>query len=119
MENMTADGKLLAQDDINALLGEAGIEGNYESETPVKEPSQTPKKRSNIRFTKRKREEIESIMGALFNMAFLERENDVQVIWNALGTIPLASGMNMTIQGMEYVSLGVLRENHLVVKHVE
>ena len=119
MDNMTTDGKLLAQDDIDALLGEAGIEGNYETDIPTKEPFHTPKKKSNIRFAKRKKEEIENIMGVLYNMAFLERESDVQVIWNALGTVPLASGVNMKIQGMEYVSLGVLRENHLVVKHVE
>ena len=35
MEGMTTDGKLLAQDDIDALLGEAGIEGDYDEETKV------------------------------------------------------------------------------------
>jgi hypothetical protein len=117
MKKNTANGKLLAQDDIDALLGEAGIEGNYESEMVPTESSKTPVKKSKIRFSTRTQEDIKTIMNQLHTMAFLEREKDVQIIWNALGTIPLASDFKMKIQGIEYVSLGVLREKHLVVKH--
>ncbi|MBN1850525.1 MAG: hypothetical protein JW932_18295 [Deltaproteobacteria bacterium] len=117
MKNMTTDGKLLAQDDIDALLGEAGIEGNYESETKTKEVDRGLDKKSKVRFSKRTNGEIQATMNQLYHLAFLEREEDVQVIWNALGTVPLASGLGMKIQGVEYISLGVLRERHLVVKH--
>lgn len=119
MESMTTDGKLLVQDDIDALLGEAGLEGNYESEKPEKKPSSTPKKRSSVRFSKITDEDAIDSFTSLYSKAILEREDDIRVIWNASGTIPMASGLNLKIQGMEYVSLGVLYENHLVVKYKE
>ena len=117
MEAMTTDDKLLAQDDIDALLGEAGIEGNYETdETSTIKTPQEPKERPVIRFAKRSEDEVKSMIYFLRNKALLEREDNIKVIWNAAGTIPMASGFNINIQDMEYVSLGVLRENHLVVK---
>ncbi len=117
---MTAGDKLLAQDDIDALLGEAGIEGNYESEEPIKKkPEITPKVVSRIRFAKRSDAEVRETLFLLRSKAFLEREDDVKVIWNAQGTVPMVSGSLMKIQDSEYISLGVLYENHLVVKHKE
>lgn len=117
MESMTTDDKLLAQDDIDALLGEAGIEGNYEAnETSIIKPQQGTKNKPVIRFTKRSDDEVLGLIHFLKNKALLQREEDVKVIWNALGSIPMASGLDIKIQEMEYVSLGVLRESHLVVK---
>ncbi|MFC1820022.1 hypothetical protein ACFLZG_02920 [Thermodesulfobacteriota bacterium] len=120
MEGMTTEDKLLAQDDIDALLGEAGIEGSYESDnTAEPERPQLSKEKTIIKFAKRSDNEAKVTMTLLRNKAFLEREDDVKVIWNALGTIPMVTGINMKIQDMEYVSLGVLHENHLVVKYME
>ena len=112
---MIADGKLLAQDDIDALLGEAGTEGINKAEGPEEESPKLPKKSSAVRFAKRSESEVKDSLSLLHNKAFLEREHDVQVIWNALGTIPMVTGLSMKIQDREYVSLGVLHVNHLVV----
>ena len=62
MKNMTTNGKLLAQDDIDALLGEAGIEGNYESEITAKDTNKGLDKKSKIKFSKRTKGEIQTIM---------------------------------------------------------
>ena len=115
MESMTTDDKLLAQDDIDALLGEAGLEGSYESEKnetlPVKKEKNTP-----IKFVKKSYSEARESLEILFKQTFLERKDDVNVIWNAFGNIPMATGLQVNIQGKEYVSLGILHEKHLVVK---
>jgi hypothetical protein len=117
MDGMTTEDRLLAQDDIDALLGEAGIEGNYETKgTREKSRLEPLPKTPLIRFLKGSDDDTRVTMSQLRNKAFLERENDVKVIWNAAGTIPMASGFNINIQDREYVSLGVLHENHLVVK---
>lgn len=117
MEGMTIDDKLLAQDDIDALLGEAGIEGKYETkEPPQKTQPHASQKAPSIRFTKISDDDVRFSISILRNKAFLERENNVKVIWNASGTIPMASGFNINIQDRDYISLGVLNENHLVVK---
>ena len=118
MDGITTSDKLLAQDDIDALLGEAGIEGSYESEKAVKKDiPPLPKKKSIIRFAKRTDEEVKDIMSLLRHKAFLEREDDVNVIWNAQGNVPMISGSSMKIQDIEYITLGILYENHLVVKY--
>jgi hypothetical protein len=117
MDGMTTEDRLLAQDDIDALLGEAGIEGNYETKGPrEKSRSESLPKTPSIRFLKGSDDDAKVTISLLRNKAFLERENDVKVIWNASGTIPMASGFNINIQDRAYVSLGVLHENHLVVK---
>lgn len=113
---MTTDDKLLAQDDIDALLGEAGLEGGYDS---VKEEKAAPKhtvKKSAVRYSNITDDEAHETMSLLFAKALLERDNDVKVIWNASGTVPMATGLSMNIQNMEFESLGVLKENHLVVR---
>jgi len=117
VEGMTTDGKLLGQDDIDALLGEAGIEGDYEEEPQIKETPAPPKKRSAVMFAKKTDLDVKDTMGILYSRAVLERESDVKVIWNASGTIPMLTGYNMKIHETEYVSLGTLHENHLVVKN--
>jgi len=119
MEGMTTEDKLLAQDDIDALLGEAGIEGSYETKGPAEKirldlSGKTPA----LRFGKRSDDDVRFTISVLRNKAFLAREDDVKVIWNASGTIPMASGFNINIHDREYVSLGVLHENHLVVKYM-
>ena len=117
-DGTTTNDKLLAQDDIDALLGQAGLEGNYTSENPGKqEASLLPKKKSVIKFVKRSDNEVKDLMSMLRNKAFLERESDVNVIWNAQGNVPMVSGSHMKIQDLEYVTLGVLYENHLVVQY--
>ena len=117
MDAMTTEDRLLAQDDIDALLGEAGIEGNYETKGPHEKTRLEPlPKRPSIRFIKRSDDEVRFTISLLRNKAFLEREDNVKVIWNASGTIPMASGFNLNIQEREYVSLGILHEHHLVVR---
>lgn len=115
MDGMTTDDRLLAQNDIDALLGEAGIEGNYETKAPSSHES-PPKNSPSIRFLKRTDEDAKSTISLLHDMAFIEREETVKVIWNALGTISMTSGFNINIQDREYISLGVLHKNHLIVK---
>ena len=118
MDGITTNDKLLAQDDIDALLGEAGIEGSYESDEPKKQETHPAfKKKPVIRFAKRSDDEVKLAISILRNKAFLEREGDVKVIWNAQGNIPMISGADMKIQDTEYISLGTLYDNHLVVKH--
>ena len=113
---MTTDDKLLAQDDIDALLGEAGLEGGYDSEKEVEAKPKRPAKDSILKYSNVSDDEAHQTMSVLFAKALLERDNDVKVIWNAGGTIPMATGFSMNIQNMEFESLGVLKENHLVVK---
>ena len=116
---MTTDDKLLAQDDIDALLGEAGLEGGYDTDTPSDEVKAVPRKTENdsaLRFSNVSDNEVQETMSVLYAKALLERDEDVKVIWNAVGTIPMATGFSMNIQEMEFESLGVLKENHLVVK---
>ena len=116
MKGMTTDDKLLAQDDIDALLGEAGLEGGYDSGKKVEvQPKQSDNK-SIIRFSKVTDDEVHETMSLLLAKALLERDDGVKVIWNAIGTIPMATGFSMNIQEMEFESLGVLKEHHLVVK---
>lgn len=120
MEGMTTEDKLLAQDDIDALLGEAGIEGNYDGENAGKKNTlKLPVKKPVVRFSKITDEEVVATMALLKNKAWLERGDEIKVIWNASGTIPMATGFAMNIQDLEYISLGVLRDNHLVVKQKE
>lgn len=118
MEGMTTDDKLLAQDDIDALLGEAGLEGGYNSgkETAEAAAPKGPVNKSIVRYTNVTDNEVHETMSLLLAKALLERDEDVKVIWNAVGTIPMAAGFNMRIQETEFESLGVLKENHLVVK---
>lgn len=120
MEGMTTDDRLLGQDDIDALLGEAGIEGDYEGIEPGKKQSVKPHaEKPAIRNSRITDEEVFATMSLLRNKAWLERGDDIKVIWNASGTIPMATGFIMSIQDQGYISLGVLRDNHLVVKQKE
>lgn len=121
MEGMITDDRLLAQNDIDALLGEAGIEGDYETNgLSEKVLHDTYRKNPpSLRFIRRTENDAKIALSFLRSKAFLEREDDVKVIWNALGTVPMASGFNINIQDREYVSLGILHENHLVVKDIK
>ncbi len=116
MDGMTTEDKLLAQDDIDALLGQAGLEGGYDSDKEAEEYPKAPVKKSIVRFSNVTDFEVHETMSLLCAKALLERDNDVKVIWNAIGTIPMATGFSMLIQNTEFESLGVLKENHLVVK---
>ncbi len=116
MQGMTTEDKLLAQDDIDALLGEAGLEGGYNSGRQAEPEPKAPENKSGIRYSNVTDDEAHETMSLLFAKALLERDDDVKVIWNAIGTMPMATGFNVRIQDMEFESLGVLKENHLVVK---
>ena len=114
MEETTSDGKLLGQDDIDALLTEAGLEGDNESEGEEEEASLSHSD-SNIKDEEEATLDITRIIDTLCHNATLKREKGVQIIWNASKVFPMAAGLNLKIQGTEYTSLGVLQENHLVV----
>ena len=116
MQGMTTDDKLLAQDDIDALLGEAGLEGGYDSKKEVEAAPKRSANKSIVKYSNVTDDEVHETMSVLLAKALLERDHDVKVIWNAGGTIPMGAGFSMNIQNMEFESLGVLKENHLVVK---
>lgn len=102
-------GGLLGQDDIDALLSQ--VDGTQEDESDGPDPLTGlpgPKKISD--------EYVLSLSVHIYNRSLLLREPGVQVIWNALNTLPMNTGMNLNIQGMEYQTLGVLHTRHLVVK---
>jgi len=114
MEGTTSDGKLLGQDDIDALLNEAGLEGDNKSEGEEEEASFSHSD-SNINEGEEAFRDIKIIIDTLCNRASLKREKGVQIIWNASKVFPMVAGLNLKIQGTEYTSMGVLHENHLVV----
>ncbi|MBW1861174.1 MAG: hypothetical protein JRJ02_02210 [Deltaproteobacteria bacterium] len=110
---MAEDGKVLAQDDIDSLFSSS--DESEESEEPTEKPLMTSEKKPK-EYTV---EDVTAWSSQLYNMANLKREENVKVIWNALGTLPMTSGFSIKIEGMEYTSLGVLHENHLVVRSEE
>ena len=112
------DGQLLAQDDIDALLGEAGLDGGYD-EDKKEDLLPPPPKQSSIKYAKISDKAVQDILYILHTKAYLEREDDVRIIWNASGTISMSAGMSMKIQDTDYTSLGVLFKSHLVVRHNE
>ena len=112
MDGMTSGGKMLAQDDIDALLNEAGLDGGY-SEESAETPEPAPEPVFNQKT--RSEEDVVEILADLYCKASLKREKGVQVIWNAMGVLPMNAGMTMKIQGKDYMSLGVLNKNHLIV----
>jgi hypothetical protein len=106
LEQEAAGTGLLGQDDIDALLSQVGTAGEDE-----------PDPLSSLRAPAKVSDEyIRSLTVQLYNRSLLLREPGVQVIWNALNTLPMNTGMNLNIQGMEYKTLGILHNNHLVVK---
>ena len=113
---MKTEGKLLAQDDIDVLLGEAGIEGDYDSKKGIEIQQNRPIINSIVKFSNVTDDEVHETFALLLSKALLERDDNVKVIWNAGGTIPMAAGFHMNIQNMEFESLGALKDNHLMVK---
>ena len=102
---------LLGQDDIDALLSQVDDDKEEEDELDETDPIarlQGPEKVSD--------EYVRSLSVQIYNRSLLLREPGVQVIWNALDTLPMNTGMNLNIQGMEYKTLGILHAKHLVVK---
>lgn len=116
MERMTTGGKLLAQDDIDALLSEAGLEGDYSSKESEEKAEPPKKKNTFIRPQEKTSHEIRLVTEILCKKAFLKREEGVQIIWNASNVFPMVAGLNLKIQGMRYTSMGVLNEKHLVIE---
>ena len=101
---------MLGQDDIDALLSQFDSDGDDDlGETEPGVRLQGAERISD--------EYIRSLSVQIFNHSFLSREPGVQVIWNALNTLPMNTGLNLNIQGMEYKTLGTLHTKHLVVKN--
>lgn len=101
---------LLGQDDIDALLSQVG-EDKEEDEIDNPDPI------AHLRGPEKVSDEyVRSLSFQIYNRSLLLREPGVQVIWNALNTLPMNTGMNLNIQGMEYKTLGILHTKHLVVK---
>ena len=101
---------LLGQDDIDALLSQVADDkedADFDDPDPIAN-LQGPAKVSD--------EYVRSLSVKIYNRSLLLREQGVQVIWNALNTLPMNTGMNLNIQGMEYKTLGTLHSKHLVVK---
>lgn len=114
MKGMTVADQLLAQEDVDAILTQAGLEGDYGSEgikgkILAHKRTGTPRTRSDA--------EVKAITSALFRRTLLERNQRVAVIWNAAGVMSLDSGMGIKIQGIDCVTLGVLHERHLVIEY--
>ena len=101
---------LLGQDDIDALLSQVGDDKQDEE---LDDPDPIARLRGPEKVSD---EFVRSLSVQIYNRSLLLREPGVQVIWNALNTLPMNSGMNLNIQGMEYKTLGVLHTKHLVVK---
>ncbi|MFH1489295.1 MAG: hypothetical protein ABII06_10345 [Pseudomonadota bacterium] len=116
MERMTTGGKLLAQDDIDALLSEAGVEGDYSSKGPEKEVGPPNKKSTFTQPHEKTSHEIKLVTEILCKKACLKREEGVQIIWNASRVFPMVAGLNLKLQGIPYTSMGVLNEKHLVIE---
>ena len=110
MDGMTTKAKMLSQDDIDSILTQDGDthEGEEENRPGLQN---RPPPASTISD-----EAFQGILEELQNRASLDREPGVTVIWNAQGTFPMASGIKMNINGVDYVSLGVLFDQHLVLE---
>lgn len=132
MEGTSADGAILAQEDIDVLLDQADkieeLEGSPKEDVDdlpspddkeeISTSEDFPEERSLTSEGKpprRSDEDVKAMLFQLCNKAFLKRDEGIQVIWNASGTFPMTSGLGIKIQRMEYVSLGVLNKNHLIV----
>ena len=111
-----ANSKLLAQDDIDALLGEAGLEGGYDSKTENEAPSKRSDNNSIVTHSNVTDGEVHEVISSLLAKAVLKRDDNVKVIWNAVGTIPMTTGSCLNIKNIEFESLKVLKNNHLVVR---
>ena len=111
---MSADGQLLAQDDIDSLLNEAGVGGGNEPEEST-EPEPEKKPPPTIEPIQRTEEDVENTMAQIYDRAILKREEGVRIIWNALGILPMIPGIDVEIEGKDFLSLGVLQGKHLIV----
>ncbi len=109
---MTTNAKLLSQDDVDAILTQSGLEGNCLPDDD--KPSSAPEKKP-VTAKRRSHAEARALSYKLYNKAILEREKDVSVIWNAAQIMPMESGLNLKIQGRDYITLGILNERHLIV----
>jgi len=107
---MAEEGKVLAQDDIDALFNQDGE--SEENEESFEKPLMAFEKKPEMAVV----EDAAALSSQLYQMAALKRDENVKVIWNASGTLPMNSGFSMKIEGIAYTSLGVLHDKHLVVK---
>ena len=116
MKRMTTEDKLLPQDDIDTLFGEGGLEGGYCYSKEVETVARRSNKNTIVRFSSVTDDEVNETMSLLLSRALFKRDDNIKVIWNAGGTIPMGGGFSINIQDMDFESLGVLKKSHLVVK---
>jgi hypothetical protein len=125
-----ADNQILGQDDIDALL--AQTEKTTDPEKPAEDALTAPLKqqeksdlsdefsdgpatKKGRKSIRRSNEKAKEMSVQLYQKAILQRDAGIKVIWNASGVLPMAEGLRMKIKGIEYVSMGVLHDRHLVV----
>ena len=116
MKRMTTEDKLLPQDDIDTLFGEGGLEGGYCYRNEVETVARRSNKNTIVRFSSVTDDQVNETMSLLLSRALFKRDDNIKVIWNAGGTIPMGGGFSINIQDMDFESLGVLKKSHLVVK---
>jgi len=130
MEGTSTEDNILSQEDIDALLEQADKIKELE-ESPTGDADQlhfqddeteiAPDTPAELRPKPRDESgrssdaDVKVMLFDLYNQAFLRRDEGVKVIWNASAVFPMTSGLSIKIQEMEYVSLGVLNEDHLIV----
>jgi len=114
MADMSANDDLLGQDELDELLKEAGLEGNDAPESPAEKTPVTSKPLAN-KMAPVPRKDVSGLMECLFNKSCLNREEGIRIIWNASSVFPMNSGITLKIEGQDYISLGALHENHLII----
>jgi hypothetical protein len=129
-EGMAEEGSVLAQEDIDALLTKAnkaeGIDAlsqedidslfdHSDEDRRSLDPDEQPFIRTERKPRERSDKEIQDMLVQLQDRACLKRDKGIKVIWNAASSLPMVEGLTMKIKGVDYVSLGVLNKNHLIV----
>ncbi|MFP3929288.1 MAG: hypothetical protein ACLFUP_10310 [Desulfobacteraceae bacterium] len=112
---MVSGDEILSQSDVDALLEGANTETDEAAPSAEAEGG----KKTITAGRSRTDEEVKDLLASLCRKAFVPREKGVRVIWNAHGSIPLAPGYKMEIQGRKYVALGPFGDAHLVVGRID
>ena len=106
------DEKLLEKNDIDTLVNHTDGEENDQS---GKNNSEQIKTQLDPVPDLKRTEDPKMILAKLLGRAHVERDQAVQVIWNASGVFPLKIGTRMKIENKSYISLGAIDDTHLIV----